>query len=80
MALKQLLQNEIPGIKLHRAKRVNESERVHIKRTRDIAIQPADEQSTKRDTEMKTLFDAAAVLGKLLGNARIVSLLGHYKT
>ena len=35
----QLLQNEILGIEFHRAKRVNESERVSIKRTKDIAIQ-----------------------------------------
>ena len=65
-ALKQLFQNEIPGIEFHRAKRVNESERVSIKRTRDIAIQLADEQSTERDTKMKTLFDAAALLIKAI--------------
>ena len=65
-ALKQLLQNEIPGIAFHRAKRVNESERVSIKRTRDTAIQLAEEQSTESDTEMKTLFDAAAVLRKAI--------------
>ena len=64
--LKQLLQNEIPDIEFHRAKRVNESERVSIKSTRDTAIQMAEDHSAQRDTEMKTLFDAAAVLRKAI--------------
>ena len=64
--LKQLLQNEIPGIEFHRAKRVNESERVSIKSTRDTAIQMAEDHSAQRDTEMKTLFDAASVLRKAI--------------
>lgn len=64
--LKQLLQNEIPDIEFHRAKRVNESERVSIKSTRDTVIQMAEDNSAQRDTEMKTLFDAAAVLRKAI--------------
>lgn len=67
-ALKQLLQTEIPGIDFHRAKRVNESERVSIKRTRDAAIQLAEDHSADTDTDMKTLFDAAAVLRKAIRN------------
>lgn len=43
---------------------MNESERVSIKSTRDTAIQMAKDPSDQRDTEMKTLFDAAAVFRK----------------
>ena len=46
MALRQLLLREIPEIDFHAPKRVNESERVSIKRTRDQAIQMAEEQTT----------------------------------
>ena len=63
-SLKQLLLSEIPGIEFHRPKRVNESERVSIKITRDAAIQEAEDQRTDLDDEMKTLFDAASVLRK----------------
>ncbi|KAJ7352712.1 hypothetical protein OS493_034317 [Desmophyllum pertusum] len=56
-ALKQLLLREIPEIEFHAPKRVNESERVSIKKTRDAAIQMAEEQTTNLDSEMKTLFD-----------------------
>ena len=44
-ALKQLLLREIPEIEFHAPKRVNESERVSIKRTRDQAIQMAEGQT-----------------------------------
>ena len=54
---------------------MNESERVRIKSTRDTAIQLAEDHSAQRDTEMKTLFDAADS-EKLLGNVRSGSLLG----
>lgn len=47
-ALKQLLQIEIPDIEFHRAAQVNESERVSIKRTRDAAIQLAENQCRQR--------------------------------
>ena len=40
-AVKQLLQAEIPGIEFHKAKGVNESDRVSIKKIRDSAIQLA---------------------------------------
>ena len=44
-ALKQLLLREIPEIEFHAPKRVNESERVSIKRTRDEAIQMTEDQT-----------------------------------
>ncbi|XP_068742068.1 uncharacterized protein [Montipora capricornis] len=62
--LKQLLQKEIPDIEFHKPKRVNESERVSAKKTRDEAIQLAEEQGVIGDSEMKTLLDAAMLLRK----------------
>ena len=44
-ALKQLLLREIPEIEFHAPKRVNEADRVSIKRTRDQAIQMAENQT-----------------------------------
>ena len=63
-ALKQLLLREIPGIEFHAPKRVNESERVSIKKSRDAAVQMAEDQAASMDFEMKSLFDAAAILRK----------------
>lgn len=63
-ALKQLLQNEIADIEFHRPKRVNESERVSAKKGRDRAIQKTEDQDDMKDDEMKTLFDAAALIRK----------------
>ena len=74
-AVKQLLQAEIPGIEFHKAKRVNESDRVSIKKIRDSAIQLAEDNSADVDTNMKTLFDAATILRKSIKNARSGSLL-----
>ncbi|XP_068695961.1 uncharacterized protein [Montipora foliosa] len=62
--LKQLLQKEIPDIEFHKPKRVNESERVSAKKTKDEAIQLAEEQGVIGDSEMKTLLDAAMLLRK----------------
>ena len=36
--LKQLIQNNVAGVEFHKPKRVNESERVSIKETRDVAM------------------------------------------
>lgn len=43
--LKQLIQSEIPDVEFHRPKRVNESERISIKSTRNIAIQQSENAS-----------------------------------
>ena len=61
-ALKQLLQNEIADIEFHRPKRVNESERVSVKKGRDRAIQQTEDQDDMKDDEIKILFDAAALI------------------
>ena len=43
---------------------MNESERVSIKRTRDIAIQLSEEAENDCPYDMKTLYDAAVQLRK----------------
>ena len=68
--MKQLLLREIPEIEFHAPKRVNESERVSIKRTRDEAIQMTEDQTANIDSDMKTLFDAAAIIRKSITKCR----------
>ena len=38
-AIKKIIQSEIEDVEFHKPKRVNESERVSIKESRDVAIQ-----------------------------------------
>ena len=71
--MKQLLLREIPEREFHPPKHVNESERVSIKKTRDRAIQMAEDLTTKIDSDMKTLFDAAAI------NRRAITKCGKWK-
>ena len=74
--LKQLLQKEIPDIEFHKPKRVNESERVSAKKTRDEAIQLAEEQGVIGDSEMKTLLDAAMLLRKSIKKCKKWEFIG----
>ena len=69
-ALKQLLLREIPEIEFHAPQRVNESERVSIKKIRDQAIQMAQDQCANIDSDMKTLFDVAAIIRKSITKCR----------
>ena len=78
-ALKQLLLREIPEIEFHAPKRVNESERVSIKKTRDQAIQMAEDQTAIIDSDMKTLFDAAAIIRKSITKCRKWKFTGSLK-
>ena len=68
--LTQLIQNEIQGAEFHRPKRVNESERVTIKSTRDFAIQQSEGSSDVSDQEMKTLFEAAKFLRRSISQCK----------
>lgn len=77
--LKQLLLREIPEIEFHAPKRVNESERVSIKKTRDQAIQMAEDQTAIIDSDMKTLFDAAAIIRKSITKCRKWKFTGSLK-
>ena len=62
--LKQLIQSEI-----HKSKRVNESERVTIKATRDGGVQfPTQERDVNK--AMKTLYDTALYLRKCINQSK----------
>jgi len=67
--VKQLLQDEISGIEFHKPTRVNESEMVTIKETRDFAVQLFEETRDIGD-DMKTLYDAALLLRKAINECR----------
>ena len=78
--LKQMLQDEIPNIEFHKPTRVNESERVTIRITRDATIQLSEDKNTTDCTEeMKTLFNAAARLRKSINKCEEWVSPGHWK-
>ena len=79
-ALKQLLLREISEIEFHAPKRVNESERVSIKRTRDQATQMAEDQTVNIDADMKTLFDATTIIRKSITKCRKWKFTGSLKS
>ena len=56
--LRQMIQNEIPGIQFHKPKKANESGRVTIKETGDAAVKIPEDGKDLR-VEMTTLYDAA---------------------
>ena len=60
-AVKKLIQADIEGVKFHKPKRVNESERVPIKESRDVAIQLSETANEDCTSNMKTLYDAAVL-------------------
>ena len=59
-AIKKLIQSEIEDVEFHKPKRVNESERVRIKESRD-AIQLSETANEDCTSNMKTLYDAAVL-------------------
>lgn len=69
--LKRLLESEIPDIEFHKAKRVNQSDRVSIKHTRDDAIHLSENiNEADCEKEIKELFDAAATLRKAVNKCK----------
>ena len=77
--LKQLIQNEIQGAEFHRPKRVNESERVTMKSTRDFAIQQSEGSIDVSDQEMKTLFEAAKFLRRSISQCKNWVFTGSFQ-
>lgn len=77
--LKQLIQNKIPDVEFHRPKRVNESERVSVKTTRDATIQQAEDSVDDYDEEMTTIFDAAKLLRKSINRSKSWVFTGSFK-
>ena len=60
-AIKKLIQAEIEDVEFHKPKRVNESERVRIKESRDVAIQLSETANEDCTSNIKTLYDAAVL-------------------
>ena len=60
-AIKKLIQAEIEDVEFHKPKRVNESERVSIKESRDAAIELSETANEDCTSNMKTLYDAAVL-------------------
>lgn len=69
-AIKELLKREIKEIEFHRPKRVNETERVSIKKTRDNAIHLSEDAESNCTSNMKTLYDAALLLRKSINKCK----------
>ena len=67
--LKQMIQNNVAGVEFHKPKRVNESERVSIEETRDVAIQLSEDVKDMRD-DMNTLYDPALLLRKAINKSK----------
>ena len=57
--VKKLIECEIPYVEFHKAKRVNEADRVSIKSTRDSAMQVIEDEQSQGDEDMKVLYNAA---------------------
>lgn len=77
-ALKQLITGEIDEVEFHKPKRVNESERVTIKGTRDAAVQLAEQESDMND-DMNTLYNAALHLRKSINKYKKWVFEVHWK-
>ena len=55
--LKRQISSQIPEVEFHKPKRLNESERLTIKKTRDAAVQLSEEFNLERSEEIKTLYE-----------------------
>ena len=64
--LKQLQLSEIQQIEFHKPVRVCESERKSITKTKDAAIHLAENAQVDVNSDMKTIYDAAAVFRKAI--------------
>ena len=60
-AIMKLVQAEIENVEFHKPKHVNETERVSIKESRDVAIQLSETANEDCTSNMKTLYDAAVL-------------------
>ncbi|CAH3151769.1 unnamed protein product, partial [Porites lobata] len=68
-SIKELIQREVEGVEFHKPKRVNESERISVKRCRDSAIHLSESLNKTTACEMKTLYDAALILRKAINKS-----------
>lgn len=75
--LKQLISSYVPDVEFHRPKRLNEPERVTVKETRDDSILSYEEDCSK-DTGMKSIYDAAAMLRKCINQCKNWEFTGRF--
>lgn len=78
-ALKRLIQVSIPDVEFHQAEKVNESDRVSIKKTRDAAMNLAEKENNDDPEEMKLLFKAALLLRKAINNCKKWEFTGSFE-
>ena len=78
--IKKLIQAEIEGVEFHKSKRVNESERVSIKESRDAAIQLSENADEDCTSNMKTLYDASVLLRKSINKCKKWVFTGSLET
>ena len=57
----KLVQAEIENVEFHKPKHVNETERVSIKESRDVAIQLSETANEDCTSNMKTMYDSAVL-------------------
>ena len=60
-AIMKLVQAEIENVEFHKPKHVNETERVSIKESRDVAIQLSETANEDCTSNMKTMYDSAVL-------------------
>lgn len=78
--IKKLIQAEVEGVEFHKSKRVNESERVSIKESRDVAIQLSETVDEDCTSNMKILYDAAVLLRKSINKCKKWVFTGSLET
>jgi len=76
--LRHMIESKIPYVEFHKAKRVNEPDRVSIKASRDAAISLADDVQKDANEDMKILYKAAAVLRNAIKTTDRWNLSGSF--
>ena len=74
--LQRLISYQIPEVEFHKPKRLNESERLTIKKTRDAAMQLSEEFNLELFEEVKIPYDAAAILRKCINKSKKLAFTG----
>ena len=74
--VKRLILNEVPGVEFHKPARVNESEKVTIKKLRDKAVTDASSRDSNPDEDLQKVFDAAAILRNAIKRSEVWNFNG----
>ena len=76
--VKKLIECEIPNVEFHKAKSVNEADRVSIKSARDSVMQVIEDEQSQGDENMKALYNAALILKKAISYAKKWTFEGSF--